>query len=399
MTTQDKKRTTTPILFLVFFFFFGFSLIVNLPAIRQNFLFGDEATYYSMTQSLTQDMDIEYTKKDLIRYYKDIDSGPMGLFLKKGKDGRIFFAKSFVYPLIAAPFYKIFGKNGFLIFHSFLLYLILLMGNSYISLKYKPSVSLLFILTFLFASIAIVYFFWISPDFFNLFLTFSILYLWLYKQKTESGSDHKARSLWQRFLHSSRSDYAACILAGIAVYSKPPSIILLAPLLIYTLSRKKILKAIIMAAIFLVVSGLFWGVNQTATGDWNYQGGERKIFYYNYPFAKVDMTFDNLGQGMTSEGYGEKHLLPPRIFVRNVFYYFFGRYTGMAWYFIPALLALFLFFRGKKRFYQWLLLGIQHKAKKHWFYLDTGSGFNLSDPGQPDPALPLSGHPRQTISL
>jgi len=352
---QGEKKTTIFILFLIFFFFFGLSLFINLPAIQQNFLFADEATYYSMTQSLSQDMDFEYTKKDLIRYYQDIDSGPMGIFLKKGRRGKIFYAKSFAYPLFAAPFYKIFGINGFLIFHSCLLLLLLLMGTSYASLWSRSPISLLFIFTFLFASIAIVYFFWISPDFFNLFLTFAILFLWLYKQKAGNNPNHRASSRWQRFLLSNGSDYAACVLAGIAVYSKPPNIILLAPLLIYTLCRKKFLKTGAMLAIFLLVSGIFWGVNHIATGDWNYQGGERKIFHYIYPFAKADMTFDNLGQEMTSEGYVEKHFLTPRIFIRNFFYYFVGRYTGLAWYFVPALLALILFFIEKKRFYQWLL--------------------------------------------
>ena len=43
---------------------------------------------------------------------------------------------------------------------------------------------------------------------------------------------------------------------------------------------------------------------------------------------------------MTSEGYFDKFLLPPKFIAYNVFYYFFGRFTGIVWYFFPAALAL-----------------------------------------------------------
>ncbi len=134
-----------------------------------------------MTQSIALDGDLEYTTKDLARYYYSFDAGPQGIFLKKAKDGRIFYAKSFAYSLFAAPFIRLFGVNGFLVFHSFLLFLILFLGKRYLSLNNPEGLSLGVTLTFLFASIACIYYFWISPDFFNLSLIFFILFLWLYK--------------------------------------------------------------------------------------------------------------------------------------------------------------------------------------------------------------------------
>ncbi|UCC40925.1 MAG: hypothetical protein JSV96_05685, partial [Candidatus Aminicenantes bacterium] len=352
----EERRTTLSALILVFLFFLGLSLFINLPALQKQFLFADEAIYYAMTQSLAQDGDLEYTNKDLLRYYKAFPSGPLGIFLKKGKDNRIFFAKSFAYPLFAAPFVKVFGSNGFLVFHSFLLLLILLMGYAYFSLSNRPSLSLLFTLTFLFASIAVVYFIWISPDFFNFFLVFSVAFLWLYKIKySEKENQIKIKGKLQGFLQSDWTDYLACFLVGIAVFSKPPNIVLMGPLVLYVLFKKRFLKAFLMILIFLLISSLFWGTNYLVTGEWNYQGGERKTFYFEYPFAKEHLTFDSLGHEMTSEGYGGKHLLPPRVFIYNLFYFFWGRFTGVMWYFFPAFLFLILFFFGKKRFYQWLI--------------------------------------------
>lgn len=354
---QEKKYVFYAI-FLIFFFLLGASLFINIHSIQGNFLFADEAIYYSLTQSLAHDGDLEYTKKDLIRYFQAFDSGPIGLFLKKGKDNKIFFAKSFAYPIFASPFVKIFGCNGFFIFHSILFLLLLLMGSMYFSLGNRPALSLLIILTFLFASVAIVYIIWISPDFFNLFLVFSVLFLWLYKHKNkEVNTNEEKKNKIQTFLLSDHSDYLACILVGIAVFSKPPNIVLMAPLVLHSLFKKKFKQSFLMVLVFILTSCIFWGSNQLVTGNWNYQGGERKIFHFKYPYEKEHLTFDSTGFEMTSEGYAEKHLLPPKVFIYNIFYYFWGRFTGISWYFFPAVLFIVLFFIRKKRPYQWFVFG------------------------------------------
>ncbi len=352
-----KQNTSLSAILLIFAFSLGFSLTINLPAIDQGFLFSDQAIYYSMTQSIAQDGDLEYTKKDLIRYYESFPSGPLGIFLKKGKQGRLFYAKSFAYPLLAAPFVKLFGVNGFYVFHSLLLFLILLMGYTYFSLSNPSPLPLLTVATFLFASTACIYFLWLQPDFFNLFLVFAILFLWRFKHKFhEIDPEKEPAGKFQSFLLSEGTDYFACFLAGIAVFSKPFNIVLLGPLLLLPLLQKKFWKPGLMLFIFLTVSAILWGANVLITGDWNYQGGERKTFLYTYPLEKTDITFDSIpSQKMTADGYAAKHLLPAKFIPYNLFYYFFGRFTGITWYFFPAVLFLILFFIRKKKPFQWLI--------------------------------------------
>jgi hypothetical protein len=346
-------------IFLIFAVFLGFSLFVNLPSIHQGFLFADQATYYSITQSLAQDGNIEYTKKDLIRYEHDFPARPLGLFLKKGKNGKLFYAKSFAYPLFAAPFVRIFGPNGTLVFHALLLLLLLLMGHSYFSLSNSSNLSLITVLSFLFASVAWIYCLWISPDFFNLFLVFTILFLWLYKHKfKESANAEEKPGKIQFLLRSDWTDYLAGLLIGIAVFSKPPNIVLLGPIILYSLYKKKILKTFLIILCFLITSGIFWGTNYMVTGEWNYQGGERKTFLFTYPLEKADITFDSIKtQEMTADGYAQKHFLPAKFIPYNFFYYFFGRFTGITWYFFPAFFFLLFFFLEKKQLLRWLILG------------------------------------------
>jgi hypothetical protein len=279
--------------------------------------------------------------------------------LKKGKEGKLFFAKSYAYPLFAAPFVRLFGCNGFLVFHAILLLGILLMGFTYISIENEASMSLASILTFLFASVAGVYIFWISPDFFNLSLVFAALFFWLYKYKASPMDNQNAhQGPFRRFLLSDWSDYLASILVGIAVFSKPPNMVLMGPLVLYSLARRRVGKTLLIILVFTLTAGAFFGINHLSTGEWNYQGGERKTFYGEggYPLEKDQITFDSARGGlMSSEGYTEKHLLPVKFALINLFYYFFGRFTGLTWYFFPAVLALFLFFRRKKQLEQWLL--------------------------------------------
>jgi hypothetical protein len=235
------------------------------------------------------------------------------------------------------------------------------MGTMYFSLYNTPLISLSAILTFLFASVAMVYFIWISPDFFNIFLAFTVIFLWLYKHKHgEVKTEDTPKKWWVRFLLSDWSDYLAAAMAGMAFFSKPPSIILLGPLAAHALFKKKFIKTAIILLIFIVVSGAFWGTNHLVTGEWNYQGGERKTFYSKdgrgFPLDANKTTFDNTGWPMTSEGYGLAHLLPAKISVYNFFYYFIGRFTGMIWYYFPAFLFLLLFLIRKKNWEQWLIL-------------------------------------------
>ena len=119
------------------------------------------------------DGDLEYTTRDLIRYENDFWAGPNGVFLKRVvRNGQehLYYAKSFAFALFAAPFVRVFGPNGPLVFHALLLFLLLLMGWSYFALSNSPGLSFLRTATFLGASVACVYAFWITPDFFNLFL-------------------------------------------------------------------------------------------------------------------------------------------------------------------------------------------------------------------------------------
>ncbi len=179
-----ERRSALIAILLISGVFLGFGLFANIPALYKGFLVADQAVYYIMAQSLAFDGDLEYTARDLIRYNEDYWAGPNGVFLKKVvRDGRerLFYAKSFAYALFAAPFVRILGPAGPIVFNGLMLFLLLLMGWNYFSLGNSPGLALGKMAVYLGASVAFLYALWITPEFFNMFLVFSVLFLWRYK--------------------------------------------------------------------------------------------------------------------------------------------------------------------------------------------------------------------------
>jgi hypothetical protein len=128
--------------------------------------FGDAATYYTLGHSIATDFDFEYQRDDLARVWEEYSSGPEGVFLKRGRDARLFFAKAYIYPLCAAPFIWLFGTNGFLVLHALLMTLCFLCAYSFLCARSHPVAALIFAFAFLFISLVPVYLVQLGPDFF-----------------------------------------------------------------------------------------------------------------------------------------------------------------------------------------------------------------------------------------
>src|SRR3954471_17346521 len=198
----------------------------------------DEATYYMMAYSLTQDGDLTYTKDDLVRVWREFPSGPSGVFLKKGRTlggapdpnpNRLYYGKSFIYPLVAAPFVRVFGTNGFLVLHALLLSMVVLCGYLFLHARSSPLVSVLLASGFVMVSVVPVYFVWLMPEIFNFALTFLACFCWLYKE-VAIPEQAPRRAQW---LFTGRSDLMAAVLLGIATFSKVTNALLFIPMVLW----------------------------------------------------------------------------------------------------------------------------------------------------------------------
>jgi hypothetical protein len=347
---------------------------INFPKATGGGFKGDEATYYVLGHSLARDFDFEYEHRDLVRVLQEFPA-PEGIFLKDGKAidvqgsdrfpflrwvkledperaTRLYFSKSYIYPLVAAPFVFLFGTNGFLVLHALLIALDFLVVYLFLQARTKSSlISLTLAAVFLVASVIPVYFVWLTPELFNFSLVLYALFFWSYK---EVGSG---------FLQCAKSDYLAAALLGVLIFSKPTHAPLLFPLAALAASRRQWKRAAIVVAICGSVAASLFAANVAITGEINYQGGNRKTFYSHtgFPFANSWETFDNIGPVRGREDVMVGDVLVNThsftVFRHNLLYFLIGRYAGLIPYFFPGVLAALLFIVSKQsQRWQWMVM-------------------------------------------
>jgi hypothetical protein len=354
----------------------GLAVAVDFPRAAMG-IQSDEATYYMMGHSLAEDGDLTYRRNDLTRVWKEFPSGPSGVFLKKGSDileaglmrrppfvwtrtqadpdrSRLFYGKSFIYPVFAAPFVKVFGTNGFLVLHAFLLALVAWCAYCFLHARMSAPVALTLAAGFVMATVVPVYFVWITPELFNFALGFLAYFCWLYKE-VAPASHVSPRFRW---LLTGRSDLIAAILLGLVTFSKPWSALLFPPLVLYLLWRRQLGRAVVASVLFLIVAVGLFAANMAITGDWNYQGGgpNRSTFYWEFPFQTPSSTF-GVGKEVSRDDAMAGVIFNRSVvwtnLVHNIGWFFVGRYAGLVPYFFPAVFALAAFALTRSRRPAW----------------------------------------------
>ncbi|HEY7502241.1 MAG TPA: hypothetical protein VH740_27220 [Vicinamibacterales bacterium] len=362
----------------------GFAVSVDFPRAAHGFK-GDEATYYSLTYSIVRDRDFAFQRRDLIRVWDEFPSGPEGIFLKRGSvihgikatgrlpfvgfdqspdpsEVRLFYGKSYIYPLIAAPFVALFGTSGFLILHALLMALNYGVVYRFLAARGSPpGLAALFAAVFLGASVVPVYFVWLAPELFNFSLVLYAVFLCVYKRVTEPPSS--AMTSTEYFLRSPGADSLAAILLGIVTFSKPTHVLAFVPLAALLILRKEWRRLIVVCALFAIVTSTLFAANAAITGELNYQGGDRKSFNSatGFPFANAERFLDR-GASAATDAVPLDILLhrdTALVLLWNLYYFLFGRYSGLLPYFFPGVMGvlLFLFSRSPRALWQWVIAG------------------------------------------
>jgi hypothetical protein len=127
--------------------------------------------------------------------------------------------------------------------------------------------------------------------------------------------------------------------------------------------------------VFAGVAIALFVINTAVTGEWNYQGGDRKTFYGGggvnfrggFPYQNEQNSFDSVGLGREGGGVLTDVLLTRdallEVFPHNLGYFVIGRHTGFAIYFFPGLMAVLLF-----------LLATRDRAMWQWLTFAAGVG-------------------------
>ena len=304
---------------------------------------GDEATYVMMALSAAEDGDLRYERKDLNRYYRVYGGGPEGLFLKRNpeleRDDVLFFGKAFLHTVFAAPFVKLAGLNGLLALNVLLLAGCFLAGYTFLAASCPNRVALTFTLAFFGASITPLYLVWLTPEILNFSLVVFACFLWLYKEVAPPGRPISSR------LTGPGTDLAAMALLGLAVYSKPPHLALAAPIVTLCLWRRQFKRGLAAASVLALVTAGSFGVNALITGEFNYQGGDRRTFYgglTGFPFEH-GVRFDaGIPVSTNDVDFDEPltRLESVVVLVLNGGYFLVGRHFGLVPFFFPGVVAI-----------------------------------------------------------
>ena len=346
---------------------------------------GDEATYVMMALSAAYDRDLSFERNDLERFWGLYRNPPEGLFLRRGKQlrirlrgsppfvslvklpdkrsDRLYFGKAFIYPIAVAPFVRVAGMNGFLVFHVLLLFGVCVCGYRFLGARSQPGPALLFTLAFVAATVVPVYAVFLTPEIFNFALVFFAYFLWLYKEVAPARGT--------AFLRSGSSDVWAAILLGMATYSKPTNGLLIAPLVLLLWWRRRFWRGAVVGGVCVLTTAGLFGINGLNSGEFNYQGGDRKTFYADaatgpgFPFDAADATWEQRGIPMTTNDSDVENVLEPSELVNrfglNLEYFLIGRHFGFVPYFFPGFVAVCLWLFSRDRFAPWrvfTLLGL-----------------------------------------
>ena len=355
----------------------GLALSVDFPHAAIG-IQSDEATYYMMGHSLAEDGDLEYRREDLMRVWEEFPTGPNGVFLKRGRDitdaglmlrphfvwtatapdpdqSRLYFGKSFIYPLIAAPLVKVFGTNGFLLLNALLLTAAVWCGYLFLAARMPAVNAAVLAGAFVMASVVPVYFVWITPELFNFTVGLLAYFCWLYKEVAPSSGAGR----WSRWLFRPSSDIVAALLIGVLTFSKVTNVLLVVPIVIWLAWRRRWTAAVAAGVVCAMCAAALFLANTAIVGEWNYQGGERNTFVGEFPFQGEGSTF---AEGLAM-GRNESHadiIFDKRVFwtnfTHNLRYYFVGRYSGLVAYFFPAVFALVLLLARPRRRPVWQYL-------------------------------------------
>jgi hypothetical protein len=345
----------------------------------------DEATYVAMALSLAYDGNLSYERRDLERFAGLYHQGPDGIFLKRGKTlrisvrspfpfvhlnkatepraDRLYYGKALAYPLFAAPFVRLFGLNGMLIFHVLLLAIVGVCAYLFLAAQSPPVAAALFATAFLGATVLPVYGVFLMPEILNVALVFVAYFLWLYKEVRPGAGDAVLSGRW--------TDVAAAVLLGLATYSKPvPNIFLVAPPVLFIWWRREWLHGLRTGAVAAVVAAMFFGLTAVISGEFNYQGGDRKSITAtpdpaqpDFPFDGPDAAWERFPSQVATDGSAAVAVLTsPRAahwFVHNLQYFVLGRHFGFLPYYFPGVVAigLWLFSRSRRDVWRILIFG------------------------------------------
>ena len=332
----------------------------------------DEPAYYLAALSLVKDGDLRVEPRDLARLYQEFPYASVKNLILATDDGwrTVTFGKPYVYSMLAAPFAAVWKANGLVVFNSLLLVAMIWMSTLYLRRHNADWLAALFSVGFFLISTTYRYVYWLQPEMLNMFATAACLFFGLHAFEPGGG---RRPGAWPRGLgwlgHPSCLIVASAAALSIGVYNKPMLAAIGVPVC-YRLLRRRCWRELgvwlLSAALTL---GLLAGISMALTGHpTSYLGVDRQGYNLQTPHVlpmepnePVAVAAGEKELGKQTAGWWWIFQVPELSVAEvreDLFYFFFGRHTGLFLYHPFALIALGLFLAyGRRSPVRWVVLG------------------------------------------
>ncbi len=299
---------------------------------------GDEGTYLAMAESLALDGDLLFDARDFGRLEEAVSPARATVILQRTSSG-VTYSKPVLYAVFSAPFYRLFGEFGLVIFNALSLALALRLAWAYLCRLGSRAAASLTLVTFVGASVILPYVVWKMSDLVQAALALSGLVLCLASAR---GRLPESAGRWDRLLEARWAPWVGGLLLGWLVASRFPNLLVAgAPAAALAVSRRWRTALAVCGAValgFLVASGL----GLTLAGTANPYKSVRASFnrQTGYPAgASAETALQEFEQRPKTQSMTWRPNLQPRVSLYASGYFLIGRHTGLLVYF-PALLAL-----------------------------------------------------------
>jgi hypothetical protein len=313
-------------------------LAIRSDRLPERDLRGDEGTYVAMAASLARDNDLAFGPADAA--WAAREPGGVAVILERTGQG-IFYSKPVLFPLLASPFYALFGARGLVVFNVLVLLVALLAARALLVRLGTRGRATETLLTFVFAGAVAAYLVWRMAESLQIALATAGLALAL---SVERPTTQPARGALERFLELRGAPHVGAFLLGLLVgLREPHAVVALVPAGAAALrrdGRRAVTSTLAVAAGYLLVLALTWGLTgaafpykaarSTFNATTGYPAGEAAV--------GLSKRFENPDDLATST----LSLAPrwqPAVSAYSTLYFFVGRHSGLLGY-LPFVLVL-----------------------------------------------------------
>ncbi len=315
---------------------------------------GDEGTFLAMTESLALDGDLVFGAPDLERLEAAPQRGRKSVILQEYGD-RIAYSKPVLYPLLAAPWYRLGGVAGLIALNVVALAAAMWLAWSALS-RFGWSRPAVTVATFGGTSVVLGYAAWTMSDSLQASMTLAGLALGLAGvrdravpgepgSKTEQAAVAPMVGGSARLFDRAWAPYLGVALVALTAGMRLPNLVLAAAPVLAWLFRGRWRRAVLLGALVVIAGGVGFAFNHRLAGAFMPYKTVRATFNpeSGYPVgAGAETAREQFSDkvALATQVIGVRPNLDPVVSSYSAFYFLAGRHSGLLWYFPIALILV-----------------------------------------------------------